>query len=480
MGESVASAPFAAMRRISALALGSPPRHSGGMNAQMTYSAHARATLVLGLPLVGSSLAQMALHVIDTVMMGWYGVVPLAGVVLGSASFFIIWVLGAGFAKAVMPMVALALARGDEVQVRRDTRMGLWLSILYGLAVYPLFWFSGPILLALGQKPEVAAIAQDFLRIAALGMVPSLCVTVLQSWLAALGRTQAVLWVTAAAVVVNAPLAYALIFGHWGAPEMGARGAALASLIVQVLSLAVLVTYAALLPDLRRFRLFQRFWRADWPAFWQVQKLGWPIGFASIAEGSLFHASALMMGWVGTVQLAAHGIAMEAASLAFMVHLGLSSAATIRVAQFLGTGDVADLRLAAKVALGLSVAVAAVVIGLFLGWPQGIIGLFLDESKPESADILTFGITLLALAALFQLADAMQAMALGLLRGLQDTRVPMVLAVISYWMIGVPVSYVLAFPLGLGGVGLWLGLVAGLLAASGSLLVRFWRLAPKP
>ena len=126
---------------------------------------------MLGLPLIGSHLAQMALHVADTVMVGWYGVVPLAAVVLGASSFFIIFVVGSGFAKAVMPMVATAMGQGDEVQVRRDTRMGLWLSIGYGIVVLPVFWWSGAILLALGQKPEVAAIAQDYLRIAGFGLV---------------------------------------------------------------------------------------------------------------------------------------------------------------------------------------------------------------------------------------------------------------------------------------------------------------------
>ncbi len=141
-----------------------------------------------------------------------------------ASTYFILWALGAGFARAVMPMVATALAQGDETQVRRDTRMGLWLSVLYGVAVYPVFWWSGPILSVLGQKPEVVEIARDFLRVAGLGMVPALCVTVLQSYLAALGRTQAVLWVTLAAVGLNAALAWALIFGNWGAPELGASG----------------------------------------------------------------------------------------------------------------------------------------------------------------------------------------------------------------------------------------------------------------
>lgn len=450
------------------------------MMSQMSIPTHARATLALGLPLIGSSLAQMALHVTDTVMVGWYGVVALAAVVLGSSTFFILFILGAGFAKAVLPMVAAARAAGDETRIRRDARMGLWLSAAFGVLIYPVFWWSEPLLLALGQEAEVSALARDYLRIAGAGMVPALWVAVLQSWLAALGRTQVVLWVTLAAVAVNIAINWALIFGHWGFPEMGAAGAAVATVTVQVVSFLALGLYAARLPALRQYHLFQRFWKLDAPALAQVFRLGWPIGLTGIAEGGLFQASALMMGWVGTVQLAAHGIALEAAAVAFMIHVGLSSAATIRIAGFAERGEARSLRDATLVALGLSFLVAVAVIVVFVTLPEPVIGLFLDETKPESAAILTFGTTLLALAALFQLADAMQVMALGLLRGLHDTRVPMVLAAVSYWVIGIPASYVLAFPLGQGGVGLWLGLVIGLAAAGGSLMLRFWQLAPKP
>jgi multidrug resistance protein, MATE family len=234
------------------------------------------------------------------------------------------------------------------------------------------------------------------------------------------------------------------------------------------------------LPALRRFRLFHRFWRPDWQAMGKVFQLGWPIGLTGVAEGGLFQASALMMGWVGTVELAAHGIAMEVTSVAFMMHVGLSSAATIRTARFDGSGDARALRDGAVVALVLSLAVSLAVIALYLSAPKAIMTLFLDMAEPESAMIVTLGAMLLAVAALFHLADAMQVMALGLLRGLHDTRVPLVLAVVSYWLVGIPCSYVLAFKLGYGAVGLWLGLVVGLFCAAASLLIRFWRLAPRP
>jgi multidrug resistance protein, MATE family len=307
--------------------------------------------------------------------------------------------------------------------------------------------------------------------------VPALMVTVLQSYLSALHRTQVVLWVTLAAVGLNILVNWALIFGNWGFPELGARGAAIATISTQLLSLVVLGLYAWALPDLRKFRLFQRFWRPDWPAMAQVWRLGLPIGLTGLAEGGLFQASAIMMGWIGTVELAAHGIALEVAALTFMLHVGLSSAATIRIARFDGQGDRVALRRAAKVAVVISLGVAALSILLFLSIPERIVALFLDLEKPESAAILAYGVTLLILAALFQLADGMQVMALGLLRGVQDTRVPMWLAAVSYWLIGIPCSYLLAFPMGYGGPGLWLGLVVGLFCAAASLMWRFWRLA---
>ena len=445
----------------------------------MTYPAHARATLALGLPLIGSHLAQMALHVTDTVLLGWYGVTELAAVVLATSTFFVTFILGSGFAQAVMPRVAQALGQGEETRVRRDTRLGLWLSIGFGVISYPLFWWSDPLMQALGQKPEVAILAQDFLRIAGLGMIPALLVMALKGYLAALERTQVVLWTTLTAVLVNGVLAYALIFGHWGAPELGVRGAAISSVVVQVLTLVLIAVYAAWQPDLRRFRLLQRFWRPDWPAMGQVFRLGWPIGLTLFAESGLFHATALMMGWIGTVELAAHGITMEVAALTFMVHLGLSNAATVRAGRADGAGDARSLRDGARVAIALSFGFGCAAVVFFLTFAKPIIALFLDEAKPGSAAIIAYGAYLLAFAALFQLADAMQVMALGLLRGIRDTRVPMIAAAISYWVIGIPFGYLLAFKAGFGGAGLWLGLVAGLLAAAISLMWRFWHLARK-
>jgi MATE family multidrug resistance protein len=248
---------------------------------------------------------------------------------------------------------------------------------------------------------------------------------------------------------------------------------------VQWATFLSLGVYAQFQRELHRFRLFSRFWRADYPAMGRVFRLGWPIGVTGLMESGLFSGASLMMGWVGTVPLAAHGIAMQVAALAFMVHLGLSNAATVLAGRAEGAGNIKAMREIAMTAIGLSAALCAVGIVIFLSLAVPIISLFLDMSKPDSAQILATGTGLLALAALFQLGDAMQVMALGLLRAIRDTRVPMWAAAFSYWGIGIPCSYVLGFPLGLGGQGIWLGLCVGLLFASTSLMLRFWRKAPK-
>lgn len=438
----------------------------------MTYRGHMRAALVLGLPLVGSHLAQFMVQVTDTLMLGWYGVQELAAVTLGGMFFFILFIMGSGFAWAVMPMVAAASEEGDDTRVRRITRMGMWVSVGVAGAVLPVLWFSAPILQAMGQKENLALIAQDYLRIAAWGMFPALMVMVLKSYLAALERTRVVLWTTLIAAILNGLLNYALIFGNWGAPELGVRGAAIASVTLQVVSLSGLMVYAIrVLPE---HALFHRVWRPDWEALSEVFRMGVQIGLTSLAEAGLFAASTVIMGWIGTLELAAHGIAFQIVSLFFMVHVGLSNAATVRAGRAVGRRDEVGLRRGAGAMMILSIGFALLAVAVFLVIPEPMIGIFLDPDEPLRADILLVGSSLLAVAALFQFADAAQVMTLGLLRGVQDTRVPMVIAAISYWAVGVPISYVMGVRWGWGGEGVWMGLVLGLALAGILMSWRFW------
>lgn len=439
------------------------------------YSPHLRATLALGLPLVGSHLARMAIHVADTVMMGWYGVTELAALVIAVSFFNLMFFLGMGFGIGVMGLIAAAIARGDEVEVRRSARMALWLSIAYAVLALPSFWYSGPILLAVGQAPEVAALAQDYLRIEGLGLIAVLCQLTLNSYLAAMERTQVVLWITLAGLPFVIFLNWVLIFGNLGLPEMGVRGAAIAAIVVQFSQLLAIIAYAAWLPSARKHHMFQRFWRPDWTEMRRVFLLGMPIGLTMVAEGGLFVGSNVMMGWIGTRELAAHGIALQLASLTFMLHLGMSNAATVRIGQAKGRGDAVWMRDAAVTVTAVSVVWALMAVAAFELFPRQLVGLYLDATHPETPAIIDIAAGLLFYAGLFQLMDAMQVIGLGLLRGVQDTRVPMVIAGISYWLIGIPVAYGLAFPGGFGPAGLWLGLVAGLTFAAVLLMRRFWR-----
>jgi multidrug resistance protein, MATE family len=445
------------------------------MSDPQSFRAHAKGLIALAVPMAGTHLAQMLLHVTDTVMLGWYGIEALAAVVLATSFFFFMFILGSGVGTGIMGLIASARAQGDETQVRRVTRMGIWLSVAYGLLVIPPLVWSGPVLVALGQKPELAAMAQDYLRIAFVGMIPALLVIVLRSYFAALERASVVLWVTLAGVVLNACLNWMLIFGNWGAPELGLRGSAIATAATQVLQIVLLIAVAQVLPASRPYHLFRRFWRPDWAVFGQVMRLGLPAGLTLMAESGLFIAAALMMGWVGTVELAAHGIALQMASLAFMIYLGLSNAVTVKVGRAHGAGDDRGMRAVGLAAVILTFLICAVIASGFVIAPRALLGLFLDERQANVASILTFGSTLLGMAALFQIFDAMQVIALGLLRGVQDARVPMWIAAVSYWVIGIPLSYLFAFPLGWGGIGVWGGLVVGLAFASGLLMLRFWR-----
>lgn len=434
-----------------------------------------RKVLVLGLPLAGSHLAQFALAVTDTIMLGWYGVIDLAAGVIGAALFFAFFTFGSGFANAVMPMVATAATSDNDADVRRATRMGLWLSIAFGMAVLPIFWFSGTLLTALHQPAEVIPLAEAYMRILGLSMVPALIVMVLKNYLAALNRPQIALWVTVGAVFVNIALNWVFIFGNLGAPELGVRGAAIATILVNLVTAAALALYCALLPALRRYALFVRFWRADWQAMGQVWRLGWPIGVALVAETALFTGAAIMIGWIGTHELAAHGIAVEITAMLFMVHLGFSNAATVLVGRARGQHDQPALRAGALTATGVSVAFALATMVVYFTFGPQLIGLFLAPDEPARAEIITIGASLLIMAALFQLADGAQVMAMGLLRGVQDTRGPMLIAAFSYWVIGMPTSYVLGIWLGWGGEGVWAGLVTGLSVAALLLMWRFWR-----
>ncbi|MCY0096108.1 MATE family efflux transporter [Hoeflea ulvae] len=440
-----------------------------------SWGAQIWATLALGLPLVGTQIAQIAIATTDVVMLGWYGTAELAATVLASQAFFVVFIFGSGFAGAILPLAAQAEGRNDPTHVRRSVRMGMWILLIYAVAVMPFLWNLEPVLLALGQKPELAALASDYIRIAQWGMFPALMMMALRSFFAARSRAAIVLWSALIGTVANAILNYGLIFGNFGWPEMGVRGAAVASVVSSSVIFLIMAGWALYHPRHQDYRLFQRFWRPEWSAFFEVFRLGLPIGLTILAEVGLFLAASVMMGWLGTVQLAAHGIAIQLASISFMVPLGLSHAATVRVGQAYGRGDMAGLARASHVVMALAIVISVASAILFWLLPEPLVSLFLDESNVDAAELLAVAVPLILVAAAFQIVDAIQVIASGLLRGIKDTRIPMWIAVISYWPVGLSAAYGLGFGLGFGGPGIWAGLAIGLGVAAVLLNIRFAR-----
>ncbi|MBO9124973.1 MULTISPECIES: MATE family efflux transporter [unclassified Rhizobium] len=438
------------------------------------WSAHIRATLALGVPLIGAQLAQLGINTTDVMIVGRLGAEHLAAMVLAGQFLFTILVFGSGFSIAVIPMVAQAYGRGDVVSVRRSLRMGLWVVLAFWVLMLPAFFNSEHILLAAGQKPEVAALAHSYIVIGQFAVLPGLLYNVLRALVSAIGKAAVILNVTIAMLVLNAVFAYALVLGHFGLPAMGLRGAAIVSVLVQTAGFFFILAYVQSRPETRRYEILVRFWRPDWKAFFEVVRLGLPISVTILAEVSLFTMASLLMGRIGTIELAAHGIALQWASIAFMIPLGLSQAATVRVGVAHGQGDrVALVRAAVSVSV-LACVISAVGGLLFAIMPGFFAGWFLDTHSAEAPQVLEYAGPLIVIAGLFQLVDGLQAIANGLLRGLKDARVPMILALIAYWPIGFFLAWALAFPLGLGGIGIWLGFLIGLFTAALMLCARFY------
>lgn len=437
-----------------------------------SWSSHFAATLRLGIPLVASQLAAVAYGVTDTIMLGWYGVEALAAGVLAAQVFFVFLLFGSGFAHAVAPLVAEALGADDEVKARRSLRMGFWVVTGFVIAVAPILWITEGLLLALGQDPDLSALAGGYMRIAMWNMFPVMAFFVLRSYFSALERAGVVMIATLAGIAINALLNYAFIFGNWGAPEMGVRGAAIATLGTGCLVLLAAMVQMWMDQELRRGAPLARLWRPDWMAMGEVFRLGLPISLMMLAETGLFSFTAIMMGWIGTVELAAHGIALQVITVMFMVPLGLMMAATARVGRAAGRGDpIAVWRASGAVmalAMGFSFVMAVVLVGL----PETLVGVFLDVDKDRAPEILAFGAQLLVVAAAFQIVDVAQVLLAGVLRGVKDTTVPMIVAIVAYVFVGLSTCYLFGFIWDWGGVGIWWGMAASLLVAAIALGVR--------
>lgn len=418
-------------------------------------------------------IAQVGMGLTDTVLLGALGRDALAAGGLGAGLFFTTTMVLQGLITSVGILVAHARGSAQPEKIAPLLRGGYLIAALSSFPLMLTMWFAEPILLALGEPEKLSHDVARYVRILLWATPAAMWLGVQRSYLTAMGYTRLVMIVSFVALGVNGFLNYGLIHGAFGLPEMGYLGSATATLIAVWLMFAA--TTAGMRGSLSKKRIIAPM---DWTVIRELLTLGWPIALTLGVEILLFLVGALMMGVLGATALAAHHVAIQVASLTFMVPLAMNQAANARVGFFMGAGVPYAARRSGFAAFTLGVSFMAVMAVLMFAVPREIALLFnLSPAKPEDADVIALVVQLLAICAFFQVFDGAQTIAAGALRGMKDTRIPALLAGLSYWAVGFPVAWTLGFPAGLGPTGIWWGLAVGLAAAAVVLNVRFWRLS---
>jgi MATE family multidrug resistance protein len=440
--------------------------------------AELRATLALAAPLAAGNLAQMAMAVTNTVMVGRLGAMPLAAAGLGGMLYFTVGVMLQGVLSAVAPLAAHALGGGDRRAAGRIAGAGLVLALLLALPFVAALTSLDLLLRALGYDAALASEIGRYLRAIAWGGPPFLGFAVMRSLLAALSHTRSVMAVLLVCVAGNAALNWVLIFGHLGVPALGVAGSGYASAVNHWLMLAGLALCARIMPRLAALRVLRNAFSASAIQMANILRLGLPIGGMRGIEVGVFMTAGILMGLLGPAALGAHQLVLNCAGITFMVPLGLGQAATVRVAYELGSGRPVGARRAGFVALALGIGFMAPAAVVLWTAPEAIIAVYVDIADPTNRQTVQIARHLLAIAAIFQVFDGMQVIAASVLRGYRDTFVPMLLATFGYWGVGFLGGWLLAFPLGFGPAGLWWGLALGLAVVAILLTMRLHLLAP--
>jgi multidrug resistance protein, MATE family len=436
-----------------------------------------RATASLAWPLILTNVSQSLIQATDVLLLGWVGARTLAAAQLGVNLYVAFLIFGIGLVMAASPMMAKQLGiRSNSVRdVRRTVRQALWAATAITIPVWLILWHTESILLAMGEDPGLSADAGRFARALEWAMLPALYYVVLRSFVAALEKPVWSLIVGLGGVAFNAVVNYGLIFGKLGFPRLGLVGAGIGSTCANLFMFLAMVVVVTRQRRFRRYHLFGRFWRPDWERFRDVWRLGLPIAVTIGLEITIFNAAVFLMGLFGAEAVAAHAVALNLAALTFMVPLGLSQAATVRVGLAYGRRDRAGVARAGWTAFALGVSFMSLMALVMLTIPFRLVTLFLDPADPANATVIPLAVSFLFVAALFQIFDGAQSVGAGMLRGLHDTRVPMAYAAIGYWVIGLSVGIGLAFGLGWKGVGIWTGLATGLAVVAALMIARWLR-----
>ncbi len=422
------------------------------------------ATVSLSWPLIMSNMTLALIGATDVLMLGWLGARELAAATLGFNLAMTCAIFCMGLMTASAPMMASEIGRMKHSvrDIRRTFRQSLWAAVSVIIPIWILLWNTEAILLAFGQEDDLAANAGLYLKAYIWSMLPFLFFIVLRNFISALEKPIWALIISIIAVLSNALFNYALIFGNFGAPQLGIIGAGIGSVMTNMLMFGGLSLVVVFHRDFRRYKIFGRFWRADWPRYIALWKLGLPIAITMGLEGGVFGAAGILMGWLGAESLAAHAIALQLASLSFMVPMGLAQAATVRVGIAYGRRDKHAIARAGWTAMILGTSFMSVMALIMLLFPDALIALFIDASLPENVEVAALAVGFLGIAALFQIVDGIQVVAAGMLRGLHDAFIPMLIALFGYWVIGIGVGGILAFQYQMDGLGIWIGLASGL------------------
>jgi MATE family multidrug resistance protein len=448
---------------------------SGSAGKRPTWLPELRSLVALSWPLALGNLTQIGMGTTDLMMMGSLGPNTLAAGALGANLYFMTWIFGIGLLNAVAPMIARELGRGSSTTrgVRRLVQQGFWSAGCVAVPSWLILWWSEPLLIAIGEDAALSAAAGAYVHMLQWTLLPSWCYLVLRSFVSALERPIWTLYIGAAAVLFNAAANWCLMLGHCGCRPLGIAGSGLATLLSSLLMFAALGIVVCTAGAFRRFRLFAALWRPDWPLLRALWRLGLPMAATLSFEVTLFNAAVFSMGLIGAASLAAHSIAIQLSGLSFMVPLGIGQAVAVRVGRAYGAQDKKAIGRAGWTAFWLVVAFMAMMSLTMILAPRLLISAFLDTADPGNAEVVGLATSFLAFAALFQIADGTQAVGAGMLRGLHDARMPMFFALTGYWGIGFPLGLLLAFPLRLNGVGIWIGLSTGL-AVVACLMIRRW------
>lgn len=432
----------------------------------------------LAVPMMLTQLGQIAMITSDLALVGRLGEDAVAAAALAHTVYFVSFTFGLGLMAAVSPLAAQAFGAGDVRRIRLSLRVGLWVALLISLPMMASPLYGEHILITLGQAPHSAALAQSYLNGLAWGIAPALGFIALRSMMSAVNRPQAPLWITLAAIPANFVLVYCLIHGLFGLPELGLFGAGLATTLVNLGTFVAALAIAAWRRPFADYHPLAYLWRIDWPLMRQLIAIGAPISFSLLLEYGLFSSAALLMGLISTTALAAHQIALQVTAVLFMVPLGIGMAATVRVGHAFGRNEPAGVRRAGLVAAVLGIAfVSALTIAIILGRYE-LGRLFFGRSE-ASAPTVELTATLLLVGATFFIADALQTIMGGALRGINDTRMTLMFAATGYWCVGFPIAWWLAFHADLGAVGVWIGLSIGSFVYAGLLVLRFAMLTRK-